>query len=104
MSNYVDPDPKTIRFPCIRAEQPVGDIYVAVMDSQMLGDVTFFDVRRVLQEERDFERYLGIQRPLDPKRVDALMRYVNLFDATFPTSIIIAMEQDYVRYDEEKKK
>jgi DGQHR domain-containing protein len=56
-----------------------------------------------LQEERDFERYLGIQRPLDDGRVKALSDYVNFADASFPTSIIIALEQDYVTYDENSK-
>lgn len=98
-----DPDQIRFSFPCIRARQPVGDIFVATLPFKRLIDITYFDVRRVLQEERDFERYLGIQRPLDDGRVKVLSDYVNFADASFPTSIIIALEQDYVTYDENSK-
>ncbi|MBI5121879.1 MAG: DGQHR domain-containing protein [Rhodospirillales bacterium] len=94
-----DPDPKTIAVPCIRARQPVGDIFVAAIPFKDLIAVTFFDVRRVLQEERDFERYLGIQRPLDTRRVKQLSQYVNFADASFPSSIIVSLEQDYVSFE-----
>src|SRR6266702_2325328 len=87
----VDPDPKSITFSCIRARQPVGDIFIASIPFDDLINMTFFDVRRVLQEHRDFERYLGIQRPLDNVRVSKLENYVNFSDASFPTSIIIAI-------------
>jgi DGQHR domain-containing protein len=63
--------------------------------------MTYFDVRRVIEKERDLERYLGIQRPLNKNRVADLEDYVNYLDATFPTSVIIAINQiDYVDYDE----
>ena len=45
--------------------------------------MTYFDVRRVLQQDRDVERYLGIQRPLNNRRVTALQQYVNFYDASF---------------------
>ena len=98
-----DPDTIEMSFPCIRARQPVGDIFIASIPYKKLIAITYFDVRRVLQEERDFERYLGIQRPLDRGRVDQLTKYVNYTDASFPTSVIIAIEQDYVQYSEERK-
>ena len=47
----------------------------------------------------DFERYLGIKRPLEEKRVKQIATYVNFVDASFPSSIIIAIEEDYVTYD-----
>ena len=64
--------------------------------------MTFFDLRRRLQEDRDVEKYLGIQRPLNDNRVKDLKQYVNFIDATFPTSIILAVESDYVSYDEQR--
>jgi len=97
-----DPDKTTERFSAVRIRQPIGDIYVARMTSAQVQRVTFFDVRRRIDEERDVERYLGIQRPLEPKRVESLQQYVNFADATFPTSIIVAIENDYAEFDEEK--
>lgn len=92
----------SIVFPCIRLEQPIGELYIARMSWTDLCKIAHFDVRRVIQEERDVERYLGIQRPLRPQRVKDLERYVNTFDATFPTSIIIAVEAMCAAIDEER--
>ena len=100
----IDPDCQSLSFQCLCARQPVGDIYIAVVPFRDLVRITYFDVRRRLQQERDFERYLGIQRPLEPKRVQQLAQYVNFADASFPTSIIIALEQDYVSFSEEKQR
>ncbi|MGO8866364.1 MAG: DGQHR domain-containing protein [Alphaproteobacteria bacterium] len=96
----VDPDTIIVRFPALRVRQPIGDIYLARMTSDQIQRITRFDVRRRIQEERDIERYLGIQRPLDDKRVKSLKRYVNYADATFPTSIIIAVDADYADFSE----
>ena len=96
-----DPDTIVERFPALRVRQPIGDIYVARMTCTQVQRITFFDVRRRIQEERDIERYLGIQRPLDDKRVDSLMRYVNYADATFPTAIIIAVDAEYADFRED---
>lgn len=96
-----DPSLISIKFRCLRARQPIGDIYIATIPYKDVARMTYFDVRRVLQQERDVERYLGIQRPLDNKRVDQISTYVNLVDASFPSSVIIAIEDDYVSYDDE---
>lgn len=98
--NVRDPSKIEINFPCLRARQPIGDIFVAAIPHSKLEKMTYFDVRRRLQEERDVERYLGIQRPLDEKRVKQLATYVNLVDASFPSSIIVALSEDYVSFDE----
>src|ERR1043166_3480084 len=95
-----DPDKIEKSFTAIRVRQPIGDLFIAAIDHTLIQDITFFDVRRRIQEERDVERYLGIQRPLQSKRVEELLEYVNYIDATFPTSIIIAVESEYVEYDE----
>lgn len=101
-SPHNDPDVISESFPALRASQPIGDIFVAAVDHQLIQKMTFFDVRRRLQQDRDVEKYLGIQRPLQDQRVRDLEKYVNFIDATFPTSIIIAIESDYVSYDEKK--
>jgi DGQHR domain-containing protein len=85
----------------IKVSQPIGDLFIASMDQKLIQDITFFDVRRRIAEERDVERYLGIQRPLQPKRVEELRDYVNFIDATFPTSIILAIDSDYAEFDED---
>jgi DGQHR domain-containing protein len=99
-----DPDKVELMFDCLRARQPVGDLFVATLSYDQLIRITYFDVRRVLHEDRDFERFLGIQRPLEPKRVGDLQQYVNFVDASFPTSIILAIDSEYARYDEDTRK
>jgi DGQHR domain-containing protein len=98
--DIVDPSPITETFPCLRARQPIGDIFIASIPFELIQKLTYFDVRRVLREDRDFERYLGIQRPLDERRVKQLSQYVNLVDASFPSSVIVALDEDYVSFDE----
>src|SRR5690554_4032101 len=98
--NIIDPDPIHLKFKCLRAKQPIGDIFIASMPYKTITKIAFFDVRCVIQEERDVERYLGIQRPLDPRRVADLEKYVNYYDASFPTAIIIAVDEKFVTYNE----
>ena len=98
-----DPDPFQLEFSCLRVSQPIGDLYLASIPHDRLIEITYFDVRRVLQHERDVERYLGIQRPLNTKRVGALEKYVNYYDASFPTAIIVAVEEPYATYDMERR-
>lgn len=106
MPDFFQPDDDLIEigFPCIKATQPIGDIYVASIPYQDIMRLTFFDVRRVLKEHRDVERYLGIQRPVINSRLKNLAEYVTYIDATFPSAVIIALDQDYVVFDEANKR
>lgn len=97
----VDQDRIERRFKAIRVRQPIGDIYIASVDYKTIQEITFFDVRRRLQEQRDVEQYLGIQRPLNERRVMELHKYVNFIDATFPGTIIVSVENDYGMFDEQ---
>ncbi|WP_316159086.1 MULTISPECIES: DGQHR domain-containing protein [unclassified Bradyrhizobium] len=96
----VDPDPIEYSFACIRATQPIGDIFIASIPFKTLIRISYFDVRRVLQEDRDVERYLGIQRPLDDDRVRSLADYVTYKDASFPTSVILAIDEEFASFDQ----
>lgn len=91
----------THSFNAVSIRQPIGEIYLGSISSDLIQKITYFDVRRVMKEERDVERYLGIQRPLVERRVDELRKYVNFRDATFPTSIIIAIDSEYAWFDQE---
>lgn len=63
-----------IELPCVRVSQPIGDFYIASIDSAILGQITYADVRR-LTEDREVDRYLGIQREVNPKRVKEIGEY-----------------------------
>ena len=99
-----DPNPIELEFSCLRVSQPIGDLYLASVPYKRLIEITHFDVRRVLQRDRDVERYLGIQRPLNRHRVTALQEYVNYYDASFPTAVIVAVDEEFATYDEQNQK
>ena len=90
-----------ITFKCLEAVQPIGVLYVGVMDSDDLEKITFADVRRLREgsENREVEDYIGIQRKLDTRREKEIGQYVNLVDATFPNSIILAISSENAKYD-----
>ena len=93
-----------ISFECIEIIQPLGSFYVGCIDFKDLTKIAYSDMLRITRHERrEFEEYIGIERPLSPKRVAQLQKYVNTIDATFPTSIIIHLKSDDVEYDEASK-
>jgi len=89
-----------ITFKCLEVEQPIGKFYVGTINAQDLVEISYADVHRI--EERDVEKVVGIERPLVKARVNELKEYVKMVDATFPTSIILAVMSKDADYDERK--
>ncbi len=89
---------KYVSFKCIKLAQPIGVFYIGVINSSDLLRIAYADIRRI--EARDVEKYLGIQRPLSATRLKELREYVKTVDATFPTSIILAVSSEDAVYDE----
>lgn len=90
-----------LSLPVLQIEQPIGEFFVASIDAKKLVEIAYADIRRL--HERDVERYLGIQRPLSNSRVKEIRRYIHENrDATFPTSVIIAIDEKCAEYDSEK--
>ncbi|HEX8470097.1 MAG TPA: DGQHR domain-containing protein [Brevundimonas sp.] len=98
-----DPDKQVLLIPALKVSQPIGESFIASIPFKTLIRMSRFDVRRIMQVERPFETYLGIQRPVDPKRREQLQAYVNFKDANFPGAVIIAIDTDYAKFDEEHK-
>jgi DGQHR domain-containing protein len=88
-----------ITFRCLEVIQPVGTFYVGVMDSADLVAISYADIRRIA--ERDIEKYLGIQRTLNPDRVKEIATYANTMDATFPTAVILAVKSEDADYNDQ---
>lgn len=87
-----------ISFPAIKVVQPIGVFYVGVMEAKELVNVSVADVRRLTHNEMD--EYIGVQRRLSPSRSKELKAYVNSYDATFPTSVILAVDEENSVWDE----
>jgi DGQHR domain-containing protein len=87
-----------IHFRCLEVEQPIGTFYIGAIHSDDLLAISYADVRRI--EERDIEKYLGIQRTLSTPRVAELQKYVHTVDATFPTAVILALGSEHAEYND----
>lgn len=83
----------SLSFPVLKVQQPIGDFFIASLSAKEVLSICEKDVRRLAEEQRDFEKYLGIQRPVDPKRTKEIREYVSKVDATFPTTIILSVNQ-----------
>lgn len=90
-----------IEFKCLEVKQPIGIMYIGVMNSDDLEVITYTDVRRMELgvDNREIEDYIGIQRHLDSRREKEIGKYVNLVDATFPNSIILSVSSDFASYN-----
>lgn len=95
----VDPTDVIFQFPCVRLRQPIGELFVAALPYKILCTIADFDVRKVIEDDRDLDRYLGIQRPLNMRRVAEIRDYVNFADAAFPTAIILAIDDRCAEFD-----
>lgn len=93
--------PFELPLPCIKISQPMGDFFVASIGYQQLIQITYSDIRRLI--ERPVDTYMGIQREVDPRRVKDLQRYVNTVDACFPTAVILAVDGRCAEFDEDTR-
>jgi DGQHR domain-containing protein len=93
---------QSIEFKCIKCTQPLGTFYIGVMGHSDLVKISYADIRRLEagNEMRDVEIYSGIQRELSPNRAKEIGKYVNMVDATFPTAVILHINQENAFYDE----
>ncbi len=89
-------------FPVQEVKQKNGAFFSACLSAELLTQITFSDVRRLVDEERDVERYLGVQRPISKERVKKIRDYILSPDPTFPTAVIVAVDERCVQYDPER--
>lgn len=84
----------------LRVEQPIGVFYIASISARDLVHISYADVRRLAEEQRDVEKYLGIQRPISPHRIAEIREYITAPDATFPTAVILAIDERCVEVEQ----
>ncbi len=83
---------KPIRIPVSKVSQPIGDFYVGRIGARTLIEISYTEIRRFVEGTQD--KIAGIQRERSEKRINEIKKYVNLDYATFPTSVIIAVEPE----------
>ncbi|TBW50367.1 DGQHR domain-containing protein [Marinobacter halodurans] len=99
--NRVDKMTYSVTFDAIKVSQPVGDFYCGVMKASDVTRISEADVRKIQHD--DVGKYLGIQRELKPDRVKKISFYIKGIDATFPSSIILSINEENVSWDESSK-
>jgi DGQHR domain-containing protein len=82
----------------LKVDQPIGEFYIGAIDSKDLLDIATVDVREFVKGHPG--SIDGIQRELSQGRLTSLRQYVNLEYATFPTSIILAIDERSVELNE----
>lgn len=94
---------KHIELKVLKVSQPIGEFFIASIDASDLVEISYSDVRGMEggDDRREIERYLGIQRPLLKQRTREIRDYIlNSRDATFPTSVILAIDEKCAEYDD----
>jgi DGQHR domain-containing protein len=93
---------QSLSFPITVVREKESEFYLASLPARQLVGITYADVRRMTSEQRDVERYLGIQRPLSRDRVKQIRSYLQSPDAKFPTGIIVAVDERCASLDVDK--
>ena len=84
---------------CIGITQPIGTFYIGVINHAELLKISYVDQRKVAS---DIDDYMGIQRKLSKPRVAKIQDYVKNVDATFPTSVILSIDDQNCEWNEAK--
>ena len=82
----------------LRVSQPLGELYIGTVKSQVLWDITRYDMRQIEMGEDGIYKTTGIQRRLDDRRVNEIATYVGSADAVFPTAVVLAVSADSFRF------
>jgi len=81
-----------VRIPVFTAKQSIGDFYVGVIRVDDLLRICRYDYRR-MHYTGGYIDFLGIQRELKDSRIKKIAKYVTTVDASFPTSIVISVDE-----------
>ena len=92
---------EAVKIEVLAVKQPIGVFYVGVVTAN--DAVAICSARERKKNEQDeLERYIGMQRPLNPKRVREIRKYVKTWDASFPNSVIVAVNPGYYFFEKDK--
>ena len=82
-----------IEIKILAVKQPIGQFYIGVAKAKDVLEVCEAQTRQIDYKD-GLEKYIGIQRPLDQRRVAEIKEYVKTSDASFPNSIILALNPE----------
>ena len=91
-----------VSIPVFSVTQPIGDFFVGTIRVDELLRVCKFDYRR-MHYTGGYIDFLGIQRQLSDTRVRDISKYVTTIDASFPTSIVISVDEKCVSIEDTER-
>ena len=71
-------------------QQPFGAFFVAVLPADLLREVAFSDLTRVVDADQSGYRLAGTQRTQREERWREIGKFIDTVEAVFPTSIVLA--------------
>jgi DGQHR domain-containing protein len=80
-----------IQIAVLKVDQPIGEFYIGSLDARQLISISYTEIRKFVEGRQ--EDLAGIQRERSPKRINELAQYVNFDYATFPTSVVLAVDE-----------
>ena len=80
-----------MKYPIIPFEQPAGTFYLTAIPARHLVDIYKVNPRRYDPKTQDAQG--GVQREENTRRVIEIAQYADTIDATFPTAIILALDE-----------
>ncbi|MCK5609151.1 DGQHR domain-containing protein [Candidatus Pacearchaeota archaeon] len=90
MPNLPFPKNEAVGVKVLPVAQPIGNFFIGVAYAKDVVEICSANERK----KDKLEDYIGIQRPLNPDRVEEIKKYVQTSDASFPNSIILAVNPD----------
>jgi DGQHR domain-containing protein len=85
-------DAPPVTIPVFSIKQEIGEFFVGVIRVDELLRICRYDYRR-MHYVGGYIDFLGIQRELKESRIRAIAKYVTTFDASFPTSVVISIDE-----------
>lgn len=93
---------KIVKFPAFEVEQPGAKFYIFVAKSSLVRRWCYLSQQRV-RSRSGVPGDKGVQRFLDPNRLEELGLYIDGQSASFSNNIIINFESEHVTYDHAQK-
>lgn len=85
---------KLFTFKIFKLTQTTWEIYMSKINAHQLYNMSKADIMKISEVGDDYD---GIQRVLNSARVEEIKDYLDSNDATFPNSIILNIDEKYVK-------
>ena len=87
---------KSVEIKVLPVKQPIGVFYIGIAKASEVISICSAKERK---KQDNLEEYIGIQRPLSQTRVEEIKKYVKTWDASFPNSVILAINPDHYFFE-----